>query len=315
MTMSKQKKKEYAKNKDKESRDKWYATLTEAIEGDALPWRKPWRGGAGGGIPRNLISNRHYQGGNSMMLLIFGMLEGWEDMRFGTRKNLIEAGFSIEGLKNGTGFPIKYFKRSTYEEVQDDGTIETKQRFLTRWYEVFNVTQCKDYTPPETDEKFEPVPSHQMMEHFNRYIESQDSLTLERVGSRAFYRSSEDLIRLPKHEDFTDSLGEVMTAFHEAAHSTGHKSRCERPLGNGFGSSAYAFEELIAEMSSMLVVMNLGGEFDPSKVMEENANSVAYLQHWLKSCADQDRALDEAFHKAQQACNFILDNCKGDDEQ
>ena len=66
-------------------------------------------------------------------------------------------------------------------------------------------------------------------------------------------------------------------------------------------------------MSSMLVVRNLGGEFDPSKVMEENANSVAYLQHWLKSCADQDRALDEAFHKAQQSCNFILDNCTGDD--
>ena len=106
-----------------------------------------------------------------------------------------------------------------------------------------------------------------------------------------------------------------MTAFHEAGHSTGHTSRLKRPLGNGFGSKAYAFEELIAELSSMLVVMRLGGEFVPDSVQEENANNAAYLQSWLKSCEDKDEALGLAFHEAQKAADYMIESIKKGEEK
>jgi antirestriction protein ArdC len=315
MTMSRQKKREYMKDKDKERREKWFANLSEGIRTGNLPWRKPWKSNGATGIPTNLKSKKAYRGGNAVSLMIHAMFNGWTDLRFATRKQLIEAGYSVAGLKNGTGFEVKYFKRGTYEKQNDDGEIEIKQSYLTRWYEVWCIEQCENYEPPTIDESIEPVPEHEMMKHFDSYVESQASLTLKRVGSEAFYRLSEDLIQLPRHEDFTVPVGEVMTAFHEAVHSTGHLNRCHRPLGNGFGSPAYAYEELIAELGSLLVVMTLGGEFRPDTVVEENANSVAYLKHWLDACKDQDSALDKAFHEAQSACDFIIKAIQGGEEE
>ena len=234
-------------------------------------------------------------------------------MRFGTRKQLIEAGLSIEGLKNGSGIPIRYFKRSTYEKEKENGEIEVRNGYLTRWYEVWCVEQCADYEPPKSD-SHQVVPEHEMLSFFNAYVENQGSLKIKRAGSQAFYKLNGDLIQLPPREAFTDSLGEVMTAFHEAAHSTGHPNRCERVLTSKFGSPEYAFEELIAEIACMFTVMRLGGSFHPSKVLEENANSLAYLDNWLKACNDKDKALTAAFGEAQKASDYIIKHCMGVDE-
>ena len=107
------------------------------------------------------------------------------------------------------------------------------------------------------------TPESDMMESFYGYVDSQDTLTLERQGSRAFYRLSGDLIRLPAHADFETQLGEVMTAMHEAVHSTGHPKRAERNLASKFGSPEYAYEELVAELGALIVTLSLGGEFNP----------------------------------------------------
>ena len=308
MTTSKQKKREYATKKNAEGREAWLATIEEGIRSNNVPWRKPWKGGVGGGMPTNIKSKRAYRGGNIWGLWVRGMLEGWTDMRFGTRKNLIEKGYSVKGLKNGTGNYVVYFKPSKYTVENDDGEMEEKRSYLSRWYEVWSVEQCEDYKKPETEQPSEAVPTHEMMEYFNTYTESQDSLTIKRGGARAYYNSKEDIIGLPEHEGFTDSLGEVMTSFHEAAHSTGHGTRLGRPLSNGFGSSAYAFEELIAEMTSMLTVLSLGGDYDPDLVEEEHANNTAYLKHWLAACKeDNGKALSLAFSDAQKATDYILD--------
>ena len=154
------------------------------------------------------------------------------------------------------------------------------------------------------------------MAHFDTYMKSQEKLDLHRKGDRAFYRSGDDSITLPVHEAFTDPLGEVATAFHEAAHSTGHKTRLDRPLGNGFGSPAYAMEELIAELTSMLTVLHLGGDFNPDLVQEEHANNTAYLKNWLAACKeDKGKALTQAFSQAQKATDYILDTIVGGDEE
>ena len=319
MVMSKQKKKEYAKQKNAEGREAWLATIEEAIANNNVPWRKPWKGGltSGSGIPVNLKSNRAYRGGNVWGLYIQAMANGWTDLRFGTRKNLIEKGYSVEGLKNMTGNLVAFYKptkRMVHNE--ETGEDEEKNSWISRWYEVWCVEQCKNYEPPVQGEPVEPVPTHDMMAHFDTYMDSQNDLVLYRRGDRAFYRSSEDSITLPVHEAFTDPLGEVATAFHEAAHSTGHGTRLSRPLGNGFGSSAYAMEELIAELTSMLTVLHLGGDFNPDLVQEEHANNTAYLKNWLNACKeDKGKALSMAFSEAQKATDYILDTIEGGDEQ
>jgi len=304
-------KKAYGKQKSEEMSERWFAAIADGIKSGNIPWRKPWKGGAGG-MPKNLKSNKTYRGGNLMGLWFAAQAEGYSDMRFATRNQLKEKGMSIAGLKNGTGFPIRFFKPNTYEKQMENGEVEVRSGYVTRWYEVWCVQQCEDYTPPVSD-SHQLVPEHEMMTNFQTFVDSQPTLTLERQGDRAFYRLSGDLIRLPPREAFTDSLGEVMTAFHEAVHSTGHPQRTERPLKNGFGSPEYAFEELIAELGSMLTVVALGGEFKPDAVMEENANNIAYLQCWLKACKEQDKALTAAFGQAQAAADYIVSYCQSEE--
>ena len=258
-------------------------------------------------------SKKAYRGGNVISLWIHGMCEGWTDLRFATRNQLINAGLSVKGLKNGSGVPIKYFNTGTYEKENKKGETEVRTSYLTRWYEVWCVEQCEDYVAPVV-EPTDVVPESNMMQHFYDYVESQ-TLELERKGGRAYYNSKNDNIVLPPHEAFTDSMGEVMTAMHEAVHSTGHSTRMNRALENKFGSAEYAYEELIAELGSLIVTLTLVGKFRPDAVMEENANNVAYLQSWLKACKEQDKALDKAFSDAQKAADYVLTTLvEGDDE-
>ena len=315
MAMSRAQKRNYAKTKDEEARAKWFDNLAKGIEGDALPWRKPWKPSAGVScIPTNLKSKKPYRGGNVMSLWIAGMLNGWNDLRFATRKQLMDAGYSIKGLKNDVGTTVRLFKPTVYEKENEDGEKEKRQTYVIRYYTVFCIEQCEDYVAPkpEVDEEVEVIPESEMMELFQMYVDSQSSLVFKRAGDRAYYNSHRDHIVLPPHESFTDPLGEVMTAMHEASHSTGHSTRLNRKLGNGFGTKEYAYEELIAELSSLIVTLTLGGEFKPDLVAEENANSVAYLQSWLKACEEQDKALNKAFSDAQESADYILATMEGD---
>jgi antirestriction protein ArdC len=308
MAYTAEQKREYSRQKKEDHRTEWLATIEQGIMNNDVPWRKPWKGGAYSGLPKNIKSKKAYRGSNTITLMLDAMFNGYSDMRWGTRKQLIEKGLSIKGLTSDTGTHIVFFKRSTYTKKNDDGEDETKASYVSRWYEVWNVEQCDDYEAPKVDDTpVEAVPESEMMALFHTYVDSQDSLTLKRAGGRAFYRQSGDLIQLPKHDDFTTSLGEVMTAFHEAGHSTGHGTRLGRSLGNGFGSTAYAFEELIAEMASMFVTLTLGGDFDPTLVQEEHANSLSYLKNWLDACQDSGKAISLAFHQAQEAADYILD--------
>jgi antirestriction protein ArdC len=309
--MSREQKKTYGKQKSDEMSERWFNAIADGIKSGNIPWRKPWNGGASG-MPQNLKSKKTYRGGNLMGLWFSAMAAGFSDLRFATRNQLKEAGMSIAGLKNGTGFPIRFFKPNTYEKENERGEVEVRSGYVTRWYEVWCVEQCEGYEAPPVSDSHQPVPVHEMMSNFNTYVESQPTLTLNRGGNRAFYRLNGDTIQLPVHEAFTDSLGEVMTAFHEAVHSTGHPQRCERDLKNSFGSPEYALEELVAELGSMLTVVRLGGEFKPDAVMEENANNIAYLQSWLKACNEQDKALTAAFGQAQAASDYIVSYCQSE---
>lgn len=315
MAMNKEQKRAYGEMKQKENSERWFNNLSAAIIDNKIPWRKPWRGGAAS-MPRNLVSKKAYRGGNVIQLWVAGMTNGWSDLRFATRKQLLAKGYSIEGLTNDNAVNIQFFKRSKFTvENEDTGEEETRSRWLVRWYSVFCVEQCVDYVAPETDEEVVVVPESEMMAHFQEYIDSQDTLDLHRKGVRAYYNLSKDEIVMPPHESFISPIGEVMTAFHEAIHSTGHVKRVERPLKSKFGSPEYAFEELIAEMGQLIVTLTLGGEFKPDAVVEDNANSQAYLKSWLAACKDKDKALSQAFSSAQNAADYIINSIQKEEEE
>jgi len=314
MAMSMKQKKEYAKMKRETANDEWFQKLESAIQGEKLAWRKHWKGGKSS-MPSNLVSKKSYRGGNLVMLWIEAMTNGWTDLRFATRKQLMAKKMSIKGLKNGTGVSIKFFKPTKYTKKNDEGEEEEHYGRTLRYYEVFCVEQCEDYVAPVVENAEEIVPTSEMMEHMDEYVASQVNLDYSRGGDRAYYSPVHDKIVLPPHESFTDTMGEVMTAIHEAVHSTGYATRLNRNLKSPFGSAEYAYEELIAELGSLIVTLTLGGEFKPDLVAEENANNVAYLQSWLKACKDKDKALNKAFGDAQKAADYILSAILGGEEE
>ena len=87
---------------------------------------------------------------------------------------------------------------------------------------------------------------------------------LEHGGERAFYRPSTDHIQMPDEGLFcgTDRMtrGEAYYAVlvHELTHWTGAKHRLDRQMGKRFGDSAYAAEELVAEIGSAFLCAELG---------------------------------------------------------
>ena len=122
--------------------------------------------------------------------------------------------------------------------------------------------------------------------------------------SKAYYSPSKDMIHLPNYSMFKKPSGYTATALHELVHWTGAESRNNRPgivKFEYFGSRSYAFEELIAEIGSVM----LGHKYGISGKTENHAS---YIDGWIKALESDSQSLFEASHLAQQAMEYISDN-------
>jgi antirestriction protein ArdC len=117
-------------------------------------------------------------------------------------------------------------------------------------------------------------------------------------GDRACYNFVEDYIQQPLPGQFQDNENFYATEFHEIGHWTGHKSRLDREFGKRFGDDAYAMEELVAELTSVITCGALG--------IEGALQHHEYLASWLKRLKKDSQALFTAASKAQAAATFIL---------
>src|SRR3546814_6168127 len=88
------------------------------------------------------------------------------------------------------------------------------------------------------------------------------------------------------------------TALHELTHATGHVSRLDSKLLNGFGSKDYAREELVAEMGSAFLCAALG--------IEPSARHADYLGSWLAVLREDNRAIFRAASLASKAAEWLL---------
>jgi antirestriction protein ArdC len=108
---------------------------------------------------------------------------------------------------------------------------------------------------------------------------------------------------MPMHESFASAGGYYATLFHEFAHSTGIKSRCDRDLQAiaGFGDEDYSKEELTAEFAAAFLCAETGCSNE-----ERMTNSVAYIQGWLRKLRNDKTLAVQAAQRAQKAADFIL---------
>ena len=275
--------------------------IIAALEAGTAPWRRPWVAGARTampGVPCNAISGRAYRGVNALLLSMTGMAHGSEDPRWMTYRQAAEHGWQVRAGERGT--PVVFFKRLDVHERPEgaEGGNETVVRHvpLLRGFTVFHASQVDRipaYRAPTLDEAPWRKPEAPEL------IVAASGVPVRTGGDRAFYAPSLDLIGMPVASAFRTPEGYAATLLHELAHATAHPSRLNRDLSDRFGNSAYAFEELIAEITSCLVGSVLALPCDLE-------NHASYLRSWLGVLREDNRAVFRAAAAAQKAADWLL---------
>jgi antirestriction protein ArdC len=267
-----------------------YETVTNSIiaelERGAIPWVKPWK--ADSSADKNFISQKPYQGINRLLLGMSSMSRGYSNPAWATFKQWNEAGTSVKNGEKATH--IVFFKPC---KTTDKITGVESGYCVVRGYAVFNVAQTDMQIIPSVipDTPFNPVPTCE-----DRIVKTGASIS--HGGDAAFYMPSQDRIQLPNKGSFNSEALYYATAFHELSHWTGAKHRLDRSLDKGrFGNPAYAFEELVAEISAAYLCADY-------KIQGELRHA-GYIQSWLKACKDDSKAIFKAAALAQKAADYI----------
>lgn len=263
--------------------------IIAAIEaGQTGPWTCPWHR-IGSGLPANAVTGKAYRGINVVALWCAAITNDFPDQRWATYRQWAAAGAQVRRGERGT--TVVFFREI---EVLGSNPDDDGRRLVARASVVFNAAQVDGASPIETATKqdFDPV------ERADSLI-AASGVPILHGGDKACFVPSQDMIRLPPREAFRTRDGYYGTAFHELSHATGHESRLARDLSGRFGSSAYAMEELVAELGASFVMAGLGLAPEP------HPDTVAYLASWLDVLKAGNRAIFSAASHASRAADYL----------
>ena len=280
-----------------------YARVTDqiinAIEQGVGNWRMPWHtSGRYAFSPINATSRKPYRGINTVCLWAAAEAKGYDSGEWATYAQWQERGAQVrKGEKSTTVVFWKFANGTAENQDGDDNQPSTGSRLLfTRGYAVFNAAQVDGYTP-----KSEPAVSMpERIERAETWFQSVGAAVCN-GGNRAYYAPGTDHIQMPPFAAFAENVSYYSTLAHEHTHWTARAERCDRQLGKRFGDSAYAAEELIAELGAAFVCAHLGLSTEPR---EDHAE---YIQSWLKVLRADKRAIFTAASKAQQAADYLIE--------
>lgn len=268
-----------------------YQDITDSIiselEKGAAPWIKPWK--ADTSADKNLISQKPYQGINRLILGMSSMARGYSVPCWASYKQWESVGANVRKGEKGTR--IVFFSPVSKENKQ---TGETESYAVLKAYWVFNAAQV---------DGIEISPATPVAGDFNPVARAEERIVktgalISHGGDAAFYMPSQDRIQLPNKTAFNAESSYYATAFHELGHWTGAKTRLDRQLDKGrFGNPAYAFEELVAELTAAFLCQDYG--------IQGELRHAGYIGHWLKACRDDSRAIFKASALAQKAADYI----------
>jgi len=292
-----------------------YTMVTERIilqlEQGKIPWRKPWVNVGGksvnlSSLAFNRVTKKPYSLCNQLLLTNSG--------EYATFKQWADCGGKVrKGEKSET---VVFWKIFVNEELdKDTNKIVKKTIPMLRYYNVFHISQVDGVEPLKFDTETVKVDfTNDRIETaeqvFTEYT-NRENIPVSFCGDEAFYSPLADSITIPKFEQFRVSNEYYSTCFHEAIHSTMHKTRCNREDAKGFfGSHNYSKEELVAEIGSSAIMNYLNIE-----TADTFTNSTAYIQSWIKKLRDDKKFIVSASSKAEKAIKYILNVNDTDTEQ
>ena len=299
-------------NKD-EFRKEMAEAFAHVLEEKGLSWRKEWTG-IGGGSPQNGITKANYRGCNAFWLRLVSMIKGYSDPRWVTMVQIIDknemyhpkqkwhlkAGSKATYVEYWFPYDTKEKQALTWEQyskILKEGRKQEEFYLSTKYIAVFNANEVDGIPdldiPQNTDIKMDEI--------VRKLSESMGVDIMLDGGDEAYYSPHQDKIHLPAPGSFENEYAFNSTALHELSHSTGHPSRLNRLQTGMFGTSQYAYEELVAEMCSCFMGFDLDAEALPSHI----ENHKAYVQSWIQSIREKPETLIKAIKEAQDAANYM----------
>jgi antirestriction protein ArdC len=291
-----------------------YSEVTDRIiaqlEEGTLPWVRPWDNGkAALGLPRNGGTGRRYSGINVLILWHRLFEQGYGSQRWLTYRQAQALGGNVRKGEQGT--TVCYADRFTPKDgdtvrIGPDG--EPRQIAFLKRFTVFNLDQCEGLdVAPSADPVATWNPAISMPRA--EVLIAASGADIRIGGGEAYYAPQDDYVRVPRAEHFHEPINWYRTVLHELGHWTGHRSRLDRLPDSGFGSPAYAREELVAEMASAFLCAELG--------IVPTVRHADYLGAWLSVLREDSKAIFRAASQASKAANYLLDfirDAGGDDD-
>lgn len=292
--------------KTKEYREKIAQSFVDSLKSNPLNWKKNWTVSPSSCIPENAVTGARYKGINRLWLTHLSQINGLEDYRWATFKQIQDKGWKLN--RGAKGEQVEYWaaydfdkkKNITWKEFNQSKLNPEKSGsvgIISKQFYVFNGKDIEGI--PELVKA--PISNVSQDELIPLISKNMKVPILNDGGDRAFYQLSEDLIHLPPINSFKSSYDYNSVALHELSHATGAPHRLNRDLKNIFGSVKYAFEELVAEMSSCFMSGNLQTEATQSHL----ENHQAYVQSWIKNISENPNVLLQAIKEADKAANYL----------
>ena len=201
-------------------------------------------------MPHNPFTGSNYHGINVLLLWAGGLQ--YDSNAWATYKQVQGAGGQVR--RGEKGHHVIFYKTLNIKERDETGEETEKRIPLMRGFTVFNVEQCDGIELP----KPKAIPHAEKLAHAETYI-ANIGATVRHGGNGAYFNVGKDFIQLPHAGYFRDIESYYAASLHEHTHWTGHKSRLDRKDAvTRYGTEAYAFEELVAEMGSAFACANLG---------------------------------------------------------
>lgn len=279
-----------------------YARVTDeivkAIEAGIDDYKMPWHQAAGAGRPRNASTGNFYRGVNTVALWATNQIRGYGLPYWATFLQWEKLGARIRRGEKAS--VVVFYKRE--ESSADDEDCESARgtKSVLKGSFVFNAEQVDGWSYPEPvyEDKTEQV------QKVDSFIESLGA-DIRYGGETAGYNISLDRIRMPERRRFigtdTSTATEVFYSviFHELVHWSGHPMRLNRDLSGRFGTSAYAIEELVAELGAAFLCADLGVSLNPRR------DHATYVYSWLQVLRQKKSAIFTAASSSTAACRFL----------
>ena len=290
-------------------------TIIEGLQAKGLQWFKPFKDSVTMQWSALRSNGTPYKGINQFILSAKAIDKGWVNKwytfaqvsKLGGRVNKGEKSTDVYLWKVNFAVEIagktQYFAR--LEDVPSHLQKDAKKAFYLQVFKVFSISQTD--LPLDTPSQPVEVSELEADAHAEAILEAWcKEVTLKHSGQgRAYYSPSGDFIHMPaKTTEQWKSNGDYYKVFfHEAIHSTGHKTRLDRlDKMASFGSDEYSKEELVAELGALYLEAITGIQ----TAIDDFKNSQAYINGWISKFKSDPKLILSASTKAHEAVELIL---------